>query len=526
MPSGCLRVLIAEDEELIRQGLKREIPWASLGMEVLGLAANGQEALQLCRELRPDILLTDIRMPLLDGLELIRRVRELPGEVVFVIISGYDDFQYAQRAISLGVSDYFLKPLELEPMEARLAEIGGQILARRRESETQATMGQFVDKVLPFVRRQYFLELIYGPYDNREVARRLAGFGALHEGSSCAAVLVEASLAPGRQSNRSVERHLGRLLGNPHYGGEDIYLLRRTERQALAVVVFVGDHPEELAAGIEAYLREVRLLEAVSAAAGGAVHQGVASLHRSFVEARKELLLWTVLRRSGLSLPPQAPEASGGFEVREIGEALKAGNAARLAELLDRLEASTLASAGSEGDRTAVLVEVIRLLSSLAEEGGLNLESAFRKMPQGAAYDRGDAGLGHLFSMLRSLALELVARRSTRREKPARHLIDKALRFIDERYAAWDLSLEEVADHVELNPSYFSAVFKSVTGVNYIDYLTALRLEKARQLLEQDRLKIGAVARLVGFQTPGYFGYLFKKHFDLTPSQYKARGGR
>ena len=517
-----LRVVIAEDEALIREGLKREIPWASLGMEVFGLAVNGLEAVELCRDCRADILLTDIRMPLLDGLTLIERVKELPGGVVCLIISGYGDFQYAQKAISLGVSHYFLKPLELDQIEAKLREIGARILLERRRSAEQQLMGQFVSKVLPFVRRQYFLELIYGPYENREVARRLSALGALHDGSYCAAALVQVAFDGAGQRNRIIEQRQRRLLHNRHYRGEDIYLLKRTDTEALLVVVFVGDDPEELGASLSRYLREVRLLGSVRAAAGGSVHQSVGRLHESFVEARKELLLQNLLRRSGLASPPESGEPRAGFDFRGVEEALSSGNTSRLEELLDDLEATLIESPGSERDRTAVLIELFRTLSRPAEDSGINLETAFRRSEEGAVYDRSDGASGEIFSSLKKIALETAARHSTRREKPARYLIDKARQYIEQCYSAWDLSLEDVADHVELNPSYLSAVFKSVVGVNYIDYLTALRMEKAKQLLKDTRLKIGAVARMVGFQAPGYFGYLFKKHFGLPPSEYKA----
>jgi AraC-like DNA-binding protein len=270
------------------------------------------------------------------------------------------------------------------------------------------------------------------------------------------------------------------------------------------------------------------------------------------VEARKELLLQSLLQRSGLSPPPPAGGPPAGFDLREVEEAVRTGDRRRLEELLDALQGSLAdvpaaagagdaagagsaagdaaggaagGAAGAAEDRSAVLVELFRALSRPAEDTGVNLETAFRRSEEAAAYERSDGAFGDIFSRLRKIALEAAAARSTRREKPARYLIDKARRYIDRRYSAWDLSLEEVAEHVELNPSYFSAVFKSVVGVNYIDYLTSLRMEKAKQLLRDTKLKIGAIARQVGFQAPGYFGYLFKKNFDLTPSEFKARLG-
>jgi len=533
-----LRVVIAEDEELIREGLRRELPWCALGMEVVGVAANGLEAVELCREKRADILLTDIRMPLLDGLELIARVRQAARETVCLIISGYDDFQYAQKAISLGVSHYFLKPLELDQIEAKLREVGDRILLERRRSYEQERMGQFVGRVLPFVRRQYLLELIYGPYGNREVAGQLAELGDLHDGSCCAAVLLRVALEVGQGRDRSVERRLGRLLRNRHYQGEDIYLIRREDREAMLLVVFIGEDPGALGGELSRYLREVRLLGSVRAAAAGSVHQGLGRLHESFVEARKELLLQSLLRGSGLAVVPEGKgggkggggSSGDGLNLAAVEQALISGDTARLEDLLDDFAASLGDEPVGQSERTALLTELFHVVSRHAEHSGISLEAAFRRSglvpgDDRSALPRGAGTFGDIFSALKSIARETAAGRATRRELPARSLVDTARRYIDSRYAAWDLSLEDVAEHVELNPSYLSTLFKSVLGVNYIDYLTGLRMEKARQLLEETELKIGAVAQMVGFHAPGYFGYLFKKHFDLTPSEYRSRPG-
>ncbi|MBN1836973.1 MAG: response regulator [Spirochaetales bacterium] len=526
-----LRVVIAEDEELIREGLKRELPWSSMGMEVVATAANGLEAAALCREHRAELLLTDIRMPLLDGLELIQQVRESSPETVCLIISGYDDFHYAQKAISLGVRHYFLKPLELDQIEAKLREVGAGILRERSRQHEQELMGRFVGSVLPFVRRQYLLELIYGPDGDREVARQLAEVGALRESACCAAALLQVELEAGQGRSGAAERRLARMLRNRHYQGGDVYLLRREDREAVLLVVFLGDEPGALREQLGRYLREVRRLPRVRAAAAGGARAGLRRLHESFGEARKELLLQNLLRGGGLPAARDGREAAeaegstGAFDLAGVEQALTAGDLRRLEELLEGLESSLAERPATAGERSALLTGLYHLLSRQVEASHLDLETTLRRSGAGPGFDRGAGGFGAVLAALRRIAREAAAGPATRRELPAHSLVDTARSYIESRYCAWDLSLEDVAEHVELNPSYLSTLFKSVLGVNYIDYLTGLRMDKARQLLEGTELKVGAVARLVGFQTPGYFGYLFKKHFGLTPTEYRARPG-
>jgi len=531
-PHHTLRVVIAEDEDLIRKGLEREIPWTSLGMTVAGLASNGLEAAEMCRDGRADILITDIRMPLLGGLELIELVRRESADLVCLIISGYHDFSYAQKAISLGVTHYFLKPLELDQIEAKLREIADRVLRERRRSEDLRLRDGLVASVIPFVRRQFFLELIYGPYGDREIARQLAELGAVDEKACCAAVLIQAALDQEPRRDETIERRMGEALRTGHYDGQDIYLLRRSGNEVQFVAILLGTNARELASRRDGYLEDLHGLPCTRGTAGGGVRQGLARLHESFVEARKTLLLKTLLGRGGLQVPsgevPGEPARAtqrvpaAADAVLRIENAIDDGDLAGVEKHLDSLEASLPGPASPEPARTAAIIELFGALDRISVLHGIHLEDALRRAGDGAADARGDTTPQDVLAALKRAARSAATGHSTRRELSGRHLIDKARRYIESRFSSWDLTLEEVAEHVELNPSYFSTLFKSVTQVNYIDYLTGLRMEKARQLLEGTQIKIGAVAQRVGFQGPGYFGYLFKKQFGVTPSQFKA----
>jgi two-component system response regulator YesN len=528
--------VIAEDEDLIRRGLERELPWSALGMRVVGLAADGLEAVRLCAQVRPDILLTDIRMPHLDGLALIERVREESPDTVFLIISGYNDFSYAQEAISLGVSHYFLKPLELDRIEEKLREVASRILEHRRQSEDRRLSNGFVADVLPFVRRQFFLELLYSPEGDGVVARQLAERGAVQESTCCAAILVQVGIGSQPQSSIALERGLGRTLGSRPWGCPDIYLLRRVGDEAQCAVVLLGPDAEELAARRDSCLADLRGLAFVRGAAGGSIRRSLAGLHLSYSEARKDLLLQALLARGrpvAGALPQAAEKEQPAPDLSETGreaarvldaieKAAAEGDLAGLEELLDRLEVSLPGPASPPATRTAAIVALFDALDRVGTPRGIHLEDSFACRDQGGTPATDENALRVVFAALTAAAREAASMHATRREFPARQLIDKARRYIESRSSSWDLTLEDVAAHVELNPSYFSTLFKSVTQVNYIDYLTGLRMEKARELLERSRIKIAAVARMVGFQSPGYFGYLFKKHFGATPSRFRS----
>ena len=170
------RVLLADDEEEIRTGISRKIGWASLGFQLVGEAGNGVEALELAEQLRPDVVLTDIKMPFMDGLELCRRLRmSLPGARL-VVFSGFDDFEYARQAMSLGVSEYILKPINAPELIQVLEKLRGQLDRQRLERRDMETLRRRYEESLPVLRELFYTRLLSGQIRPEQVQDRAARY--------------------------------------------------------------------------------------------------------------------------------------------------------------------------------------------------------------------------------------------------------------------------------------------------------------------------------------------------------------
>ena len=168
------RVLLADDEEEIRSGISRKIEWASLGFTLVGEAENGLEALELAEALEPDVVLTDIKMPFMDGLELCRRLRQsLPGARL-VVFSGFDDFEYARQAVSMGVSEYILKPINAPELSQVLTRLREQLDRQRLERRDMETLRRRYEESLPVLRELFYTRLLGGQLPPKQIQDRAA----------------------------------------------------------------------------------------------------------------------------------------------------------------------------------------------------------------------------------------------------------------------------------------------------------------------------------------------------------------
>ena len=168
------RVLLADDEEEIRTGISRKIDWAALGFSLVGEAGNGEEALELAEQLRPDVVLTDIKMPFLDGLELCRRLRQSLPAAKLVVFSGFDDFEYARQAVSMGVSEYILKPINAPELMEVLNKLREQLDRQRLERRDMETLRRRYEESLPILRELFYTRLLSGQLPADQVRDRAA----------------------------------------------------------------------------------------------------------------------------------------------------------------------------------------------------------------------------------------------------------------------------------------------------------------------------------------------------------------
>ena len=391
------KVLIADDEPKIRRGLRTTVQSLRDDLVVVAEAEDGRAALELTGREAPDILLVDVRMPFLSGLELIERLGALRRDCIIIVVSGHDEFEYAQKALRLGVFEYVLKPVSRETLGAALERAVEELGARRRESQYLGWAREQLDRNLPLLREQFLRDCSAGRLSRTEIQEQLPFLG------------IELGPNPGLVAVHVAERLLGQeqdrqltLLGVRR-------LLEEALRDYAPLWVFTGDRLEVLALG--------------HASGGPGWAEAPARIEAKARQAlaRALVVAWRPLHGGIESLPEAYEEATA-----EIGGAVNHGSFVLLAQ--NYVEAHI-----------------------------------------------GDAGL----------------------------------------------SLEEVADSVDISPGYLSRLFKQETGYSFVDYLTRVRVARAVHLMSDPAVKIYEVAESVGYQSQHYFSRAFKRVLGRSPVEMR-----
>jgi two-component system response regulator YesN len=503
------KVLVADDEPLILEGWKTMVDWHSCGYELIGTASDGEEALTLAKSDLPDLLVTDIRMPVLDGLGLIRAMKEeLGASSKTVVVSGYSEFEYARQAIRYQVDRYVLKPLVPEEIHALLRELSGP-LAERRRAMTSGGQPDFASLIVRLLK--------YGEPAVAETVERQLGAGGQ---TRFRVVLAEACGAADGAGSRQDAKELLRQFAEQALEGQIPYWLFQ---DAPGRAGLLAREEDGSTAAFERRIRE----------AASALGWPLREMALYCSEAAAGIAAAPALYRQALGTIPQVRPGSRAGVYTNRAEATAGGF--RLKEFASL--AGTLIQAIVDGDVEAVgrfADELLRLFGP--SEAGAGWSAAIRYIKGELLLkeiDRQDASPEFdLFSEslargedLKRLCLEAAERRA-RRQSPGRSAaIRDAVSEVRARYRE-KLRLKELAERFGMSPVYFGQLFKQETGSAFNDFVHRLRIEEARRLIRRTDMKVAEIAAALGYHDSEYFTAKFKELTGMLPSVYKFDRGR
>jgi len=487
-----LKAVVFDDEYIVLQGLTTMIPWERYGIELVGAAGDGLSALRLLQEKRPDIALTDIRMPGMDGLRLIKTASESCPDTMFIVFSGFNEFEYVRRAIGLGVVDYIEKPITVPKIEEAL----------RKTIER-------IDK------QQEFSALKKKWEAARTDLLEKATLDVLLTGESAAAKWKD-SYGPEWNNVRglTVIAYAGE---RPHFPEHPAYRTVHVTNGAERLTV--AFHTEWPADALWERLAEYSS-ETSDAFGSGGTYDSLAEAPRSYREALRALRYGKFMNETGWTriqdvegnerLSAELPKHEEGVIV-----SLRTGDREGLSRALDAFEAWAETQKLAPDKVEEELLRLVFLGRSISEEAGRDLR--FDPVPHREleAMSSREAMFRWLRDRLESLLVRTTERRGTAKHAAVR----KALDYLEARFGQ-DVSLQELAEHVGLNPTYFSLLFKEEMGTTYIKHLTALRMERAKAMLRSG-MRVGEVSEKVGYLNYRHFTEIFKKLVGMTPGQYR-----
>ena len=521
-------VLVVDDEQDQRQAIIERVRWADAGFEVVGEAENGVEALDLIEALEPDLILTDIRMPMISGLELARRVREVRPATQIVILSGYDSFEYAREAIDYNIISYLLKPISSDELSAALFDI------RRKMDER---LGQLLPSQDPDIEAQlhrlrvieFLLPLILGvnelKQDDADLLAKAQNLGIIPSGISAPRfcfLVSKFKAADGNYvaNNRHAE-FIDNLFARHGVHTESIIAYRR----AVTLVVVVGG-------GALTNLLELPLTETVQTARRMLSERctiGVSREFSAFSECSNGYFQAVTARRY---------TSDGAGDIRFIDdeekkEELAIDQAEKAVVLLEQLlKVGTqeqlddfvegLYRSGTRENANLLVIQMIatvcRVVSSVSDR-----PDAFRLLSSNPLFSRITANSTE--EATKSEILDFCMRAQTlitqSRKRESEVLCDRVVRIIDERFSDESLSLVGVSNELAVSPNYLSALIKKVRKKNFITLLTERRMQAAHDMLLCSNMKIAEITERCGYSDQHYFSYCFKKFYGESPNRIR-----
>ena len=532
-----LKVFLVEDESLIREGLRDEIPWEQYGFRFAGEAADGEMALPLIRKTRPDVLITDIKMPFMDGLSLSKVVHmELPKTKI-VIISGYDDFEYARQAIEVGVDQYLLKPITRQAMRKTLLEMKEKIESEQEQNDYQAQFQNEMHEYEQFSRRRFFERVLEGELTVREIYDEAAK-RSIEIAAPCYNLLLlylqeknSGTVEEQMKFMRTQEEILHYFLRHPQYilfrWNVNCYgVLIKGEADQIDKLTEKGmDHVRQICEEHEAYLEwyvavgnPVERLSVLPECYKQVNHYFAYRFIAPNIHVLGENTLVDYFNTQDekdfdvVDPAKMDPEIIRDFLVRgSIGEIQEFAES-YLMNIREALKSRMFRDYVIMNIRFAVLGFVDSLAGAREEfRGKMNAWQHDMQMKPDQVRD-------YFVDMLQAA----ISLRDEDSDNQSKKMLRRALEYIDRNFENETLTLNSVAAEVSGSANYLSTIFSQNMQKTFIEYVTGKRMEKAKKLLRDTDRSSGEIARAVGYKDPHYFSFVFKKTQGISPKEYRA----
>lgn len=523
-----IKLMIADDEPWVREGLYRAVEWDDMGIEVVGCASNGQEAYDLYIENRPRIIITDIKMPFMDGLELTKKILDMDSDAYILLISAYSDFDYAKRALELGAMDYILKPFSKKKILSIIEKAVNSIHSSDEKK-------QLVEKSRKYIK-QYVIDKITGTlYTEYSDIKKLLEENSLVIYNRDIAVIVARLMinvkSPAHLPDPAAMKCFFEY-AQGYLSAYFPYVLATVKESGLFTAIlgldegntynYVKEKIHDLYNKTDPEYKNHLIIGA------GKIYETILNAYNSYCEALISLNYNISLSSNGVCL----------FDDLATGNSMDSKN---ITEFYSRLE--NIISKRNMDEVRTILEELEPLIIQNYYLYDYDLKSFFYQLASipvnillknnlriTDVFEDG-VNINNIVNSVETIVefktryIQIIEKVISFLEKKSdlyvRKDIEKIKRFINGHFCDSSISLNMIADTIGLTPAYVSKLFKQELGISYVEYITDLRINRARELLENHNYKIYEIAEMTGYTNTNYFISLFKKHVGVPPAEYR-----
>ena len=526
------KILLVDDEMDVLRAMKKKIDWEAMGFCLAGTAENGQEALEMAEQLHIDVVMTDIKMPYMDGLTFCRKLKENYRNIKVVIYSGFDDFEFAREAVHLEAEEYLLKPISVKDMEEVLTRIRQKLDDEINEHRNMNRLYEYYQKSLPAMQEQLVMGILEGKVTGERAQNMLESYEMDFRAPYYVVSLLYVDTGSGETAGQNQQ-----LLSISLKDMSRDYLNERMHFYSISyldeiIIIFMLKDKNEMEKVLY-HLDQIckmgdRVLKVPVTAAVGQICDHVDYLTTSYQEARSAMEYRTIMGGNRVlyihDIEPSPKDAVSflEYDFQNLVRAVKLGNRDETDGAIRQFMDSIRSFSITPNQYQLIFMELITELMKIGRSYKLKTRQIFGEMdvPWQELYKH--VSIDELENWLRDVCTNLRHTLRHERTDSTMKLTEQAKAYINEHYMENDLSADTLCRHLNVSAAYFSTIFKKEVGQSFVAYLTKVRLEHAVELLRTTEDKTYVIAEEVGYTEPNYFSYVFKKEYGISPSKYRA----
>lgn len=541
------KLLLVDDEEEVRKGIIQKIEWDKYGFEIVGECENGAEALEVAEKTLPDVVITDIKMPFMDGIKLSENLKEKLPNTKIVILTGFDEFEYAKKAIGLNVIEYLLKPISAQELIEVLKKIKKHLDDEIEEKENIYVLKEHYRKSLPVLKEKFLTSLITTKLEKEEVEEKLKNYNINLNGNGFIVSLINIDFKSVNSKpnkikdenlvfNISEEKELWKfavlniteeIINNNNSG------LAFTHGDSIVCLFFLNEEDTESKMNqILNVLENIRMsiqryLNFTVTIGVGTLCEDVSDLIHSYQNAVASIDYSIILGNNRIICIEDIESHSDtkiifdDLKEHALSISIKLGKVEEITRTIDKLFEGILDSKASINDYQIYFLEIITTILKVAKSSNVDLSNIFGPKYNMFVEINRFNHIEQIKNWIIDVSTKTMKYINKGRQDSCTILVNKAKQFVNENYSNSDISINKVCKYLHISPAYFSSIFKKEVKMTFVNYLTQIRMDTAKELLKKTDLKFFEIAEKVGYSESNYFSYSFKKNFGISPTEYR-----
>ncbi|MBC8061097.1 MAG: response regulator [Clostridiaceae bacterium] len=533
------KLILVDDEEEVRKGILKKIQWEQYGFQLIGEAENGREALEIAEKVTPDVVITDIKMPFMDGLQLSEVLKKRFPNIKIIILTGFDEFEYAHRAVNLNVIEYALKPVSSKDLIEILLKAKTQIDEELSKKADMDDLKEHYVKSLPILKEKFFTSLITSKMPKEEIQEKSINYNVCLDGKAFVVAVISMDQGDIYYSKKTEYAKTLELIKFAVFNIATEILSKYNMDNVFMYndqVILISNYSEEdriaISNKILPILEEIRqnikrcLMLTVTIGLG-TIFSDVSLISDSYENAMSALDYRLIIGNDRTiwieDIEPSSKDKIVFDEIMEhdLSSAIKVGTEEEINDILDKMFDKLLAVKVPFKDYQIYLLEMLTTILKVAKNSNVDLVNVFGENYNlfVELYEFND--LNRVRKWFKDISLRIWTYIIADRQDTCKLLVQKAEDYISRYYSDSEITINKLCNYLHISPTYFSFIFKRETEMTFVNYLTQIRMDMSKELLRTTNMKSSAIAKYVGYSEPNYFSYCFKKYFGVSPSEYR-----